>query len=235
MQSRVASSPQNTVRSTSDDYLSPGASVFTRLRTAYKALRALEKAQDDPVAGGLLTAALDDDVFRRHAARLAKTEAGRDLLTQRPALHRGSVDLAALCKLEEGTVGRAYAQYYADNGILPFESPYEVRSDGDYLMKWYRETHDLHHIITAYGTDPVGEMEVQAFALGNLGFRHSLFIMTLTALLRPMGIAPVWTYWGRLKAAYLRGKQSQDLFSVRYEQYFEEKVATLRTDLNIPA
>jgi ubiquinone biosynthesis protein COQ4 len=182
-----------------------------------------------------MNASLDGDVFRRHAAQLAKTAAGRALLAERPALHRGSVDLDLLRRLKEGTVGRAYAQYYADNGILPFESPYEVRNDGDYLMKWYRETHDLHHIVTAYGTDPVGEMEVQAFALGNLGFRHSLFILTLTALLRPLGIAPVWTYWSRLRAAYQRGKQSQNLFSVRYEQYFEATVETLRADLKIPA
>ena len=102
-------------------------------------------------------------------------------------------------------------------------------------MKWYRETHDLHHIVTAYGTDPVGEMEVQAFAMGNLGFRHSLFIMVFTALLRPLGIAPVWTYWRRLVAAYRRGKRTQNLFTVRYDQYFEKTVATLRAELKIPA
>jgi len=237
MQSRVAGAPASTVFAPMEDgtYLPAEASVFTRLHVAYKALRALEKVQDDPVAGALISASLDGDVFRRHAARLAETEAGRALLADRPALHRDSVDLGALRELASGTVGRAYAQYYADNGILPFESPYDVRNDGDFLMKWYRETHDLHHIVTEYGTDPVGEMELQAFALGNLGFRHSLFILTLTALLRPMGMAPVWTYWSRLRAAYRRGKQSHDLFSVRYERYFDQKVETLRADLSIPA
>lgn len=237
MPSKVVASQPSTAPSQleSDLYLPADASVFTRLRVAYKALRALEKVQDDPVAGALLSAGLDGDVFRSHAAQLAKTAAGRALLADRPALHRGSVDLGALSKLEEGTVGRAYAQYYVDNGILPFESPYEVKNDGDYLMKWYRETHDVHHIITEYGTDPVGEMEVQAFAMGNLGFRHSLFILTFTALLRPLGIAPISTYWRRLIAAYRRGKRTQNLFTVRYEQYFEEKVETLRADLKIPA
>jgi ubiquinone biosynthesis protein COQ4 len=78
-------------------------------------------------------------------------------------------------------------------------------------------------------------MELQAFALGNLGLRHSLFILILTALLRPLGIAPVWTYWDRLWAAYQRGKRSQNLFSVRYEQYFEETVEALRADLRVSA
>ena len=237
MQTKASGSPSSGVSTRLADgtYLPADASLFTRLRVAYRALRALEQAQDDPVAAALMNASLDGDVFRRHAAQLAETEAGRALLAERPALHRGSVDLAALLKLEEGTVGRAYAQYYADNEILPFESPYEVRNDGDYLIKWYRETHDLHHIVTGYGTDPVGEMELQAFALGNLGFRHALFILTLTAVMRPLGIPPVWTYWSRLRAAYRRGKRAQNLFSVRYERYFGETVERLRGDLRIPA
>jgi ubiquinone biosynthesis protein COQ4 len=112
MQSTVAGSQPRPVPGRLDDgtYLPARASILTRLSVAYRALRVLEQAQDDPVAGALMTASLDGDVFRRHAAQLTKTQAGRDLLTQRPALHRGSVDLAALRKLEEGTVGRAYAQ-----------------------------------------------------------------------------------------------------------------------------
>lgn len=214
-------------------YLPPEASVFTRLRVAYRAVRVLEQAPDDPLAGSLVNASLDGDKFRLEAARLAETEAGRALLSERPALHRGSIELGPLSNLAEGTVGRAYAQYYTDNGILPFESPYTIRDDGDYLMKWYRETHDLHHIVTGYGTDPVGEMELQAFVLGNLGLRQSAFILAVAALLRPQGLPPVWRYWRRLRAAYARGKRANNLFSVRYDEYFEQTTNTLKAALNI--
>lgn len=215
-------------------HLPSDASILTRLRVAYRALRVLEQAQDDPVAAALVSASLDSDVFRRHATTLAQSAEGRALLEERPALHRGSVDLDELRKLAKGTVGHAYAQYYAVNGLLPFESGYEVRDDADYLIKWYRETHDLHHIVTAYDTDPIGEMELQAFAAGNLGFRHALFIVALAGLLPPVRVAPIWTYWNRLKAAYRRGKRSRNLFAVRYDRYFERTVETLRADLQIP-
>lgn len=215
-------------------YLPPRASKLTRLRVAVRALRVLEKQPDHTVAAPVLSASLDGDIFRRHAAKLLETPAGSALLAERPSLQKSNVDLLALGQLERGTVGRAFAEYFADNKILPFESPYEVRDHGDYLIKWYRETHDLHHIITEYGTDPIGEMEVQAFALGNLGFRVSMLILAFAALLRPMGMPPLWKYWKRLRVAYRRGKQSESLFSVRYEQYLEEKVETLQAALRIP-
>jgi ubiquinone biosynthesis protein COQ4 len=216
-------------------YLPEGASVLKRLRTAARALKVLDKHPDDPVAAALLNAALDGDVFRRHADHLAKTEFGQTLLRDRPTIQKGSVDLTALGQLPEGTVGRAFAEYFAKNKIEPFSSPYEIRNDVDYLVKWYRETHDLHHIVTGYGTDAVGEMEVQAFALGNLGFRTSVMILGFAALLRPHNLPPMWKYWDRLTLAYRRGQQSENLFMVRYEQYFEAKVEALRADLRIPA
>lgn len=215
-------------------YLPEGASVFRRLRTAVTALRVLEKHPDDPVAAALLNAGLDGDVYRRHATELAKTEFGRALLAERPTLQKGNIDLAALAKLPEGTVGRAFAEYFEKNKIHPFSTPYEIRNEVDYLIKWYRETHDLHHILTDYSTDAVGEMEVQAFALGNMGFRVSVMILCFAALLRPHNLPPMWKYWDRLKVAYRRGKASANLFTVRYETYFESSVESLRTALKIP-
>lgn len=216
-------------------YLAEDASLVTRLRTAVRALMVLEKHPDDPVAAALLNASLDGEIFRRNADALATTEFGRTLLAERPTLQKGRVDLEALGRLPEGTVGRAFAEYFAKNKIEPFSSPYEIRNDTDYLIKWFRETHDLHHILTAYSTDPVGEMELQAFALGNLGFRVSVLILVFAALLRPHDLPPMQKYWDRLKVAYRRGKASDNLFHVRYEQHFESTVESLRAKLRIPA
>lgn len=215
-------------------YLPEGASIFRRLTTAVRALRVLEKHPDDPVAAALLNAGLDGDIYRREATALQQTEFGRALLAERPTLQKGAVDLAALAQLPEGTVGRAFAAYFEQNKIEPFSTPYEIRNEVDYLIKWYRETHDLHHVLTGYAIDAVGEMEVQAFALGNLGFRVSMMILCFAALLRPHNLPPMWKYWDRLKVAYRRGKASENLFTVRYEQHFEATVESLRAKLRIP-
>lgn len=215
-------------------YLPEGASIPRRFLVAVKSLRVLEKRPDDPVAAALLNAALDGDVYRRHADRLSKTDFGRALLAERPTLQKGNVDLAALSQYPAGTVGRAFAEYFAQNKIEPFSTPYEIRNEVDYLIKWYRETHDLHHILTGYSTDAVGEMEVQAFALGNMGFRVSVMILSFAALLRPHNLPPMWKYWDRLKVAYRRGQASENLFNVRYETYFEQPVTALQQALRIP-
>ncbi|MFZ5445587.1 MAG: Coq4 family protein [Myxococcota bacterium] len=215
-------------------YLPEGASLFRRVRTAVTALRVLDKHPDDPVAAALLNAALDGNLYRREADRLTKTDFGKKLLAERPTLQKGSVDLEALAKQPEGTVGRAFAEYFVKNKIEPFSTPYEVRNEVDYLIKWYRETHDLHHILTGYGTDAVGEMEVQAFALGNLGFRVSVMILMFAALLRPHDLPPMWKYWDRLQVAYRRGRASANLFDVRYDQYLDATVDSLRQALRIP-
>ncbi|WPB79168.1 Coq4 family protein [Archangium violaceum] len=215
-------------------FLPEGASLFTRLRVAVRALKVLEKRPDDGIAAPLFNASLDGDVFQRHCTELAKSEDGRELLTQRPSLQGRNIDLAALGRLPEGTLGNAFARYFSDNGISPFESPYEVRNEVDFLVKWYRETHDLHHVVTGYKTDSLGEMELQAFVAGNLGLRTSVLILLFAALLRPHGLPPIWKYARKLRAAYRRGRQSEKLVRIRYERFWESTVETVRQQLRIP-
>lgn len=214
--------------------LPEGAGVLTRLRLAIRALKILEKTPDDGIAAPLFNATIDSAVFEKWANTLSATDEGRTLLADRPSLEARHVDLEALGKLPEGTLGHAFAKYFADNGIHPFKSPYEVRNEVDFLVKWYRETHDLHHIVTGYGTDEVGEMELQAFAAGNLGLRTSLFILTFAAILQPRGLPPIWRYAAKLRAAFKRGKHARPLISVRYERLMTASVDAVKAELKMP-
>lgn len=214
--------------------LPEGAGWFTRLRVAIRALRVLEKQPDDGIAAPLFNASLDGEVFARLARQLATEGEGRDLLRSRPSLSGSTLDLPALGRLPEGSVGRAFARYFDENKIRPFESPYEVRNDVDYLVKRYRETHDLAHVLTGYGTDAQGEMELQAFVWGNLGLRTSVVILMFAAVLRPHGLPPIWKYADQLKAAYRRGQRSKPMIRVRCEHDWSMPVAQAREALGIP-
>jgi len=215
-------------------FLSENPTPFERLKVGVRALRILDKAPDDPVAQPLFNAAIDGDTYGRLVEELRKTDEGRELLTERPTLERGDVDLRALAALPEGTLGHAFARYFEDNRIQPFTSPYEVRNDTDYLVKRYRETHDLAHILTGYGTDSLGEMEVQAFVIGNLGLRSGWLILGFAAVLMPHGLPPIWKYSDRLRVAHRRGKQSKSILTLRYERFWESPVADVQRQLGIP-
>jgi len=84
-----------------------------------------------------------------------------------------------------------------------------------------------------YGTDPVGEMELQAFVLANLGLRQCIMILLFAAVLRPDGLPPVWTYTDKLRAAYRRGRQCKHIVRPRYERYWESTVEEVRQQLSL--
>lgn len=214
--------------------LPDGASFFTRLVVAVRALKVLEKKPDDGIAAPLFNAALDGSTFAKLVLRLLGSDDGKALLSERPSLQGRSIHLPTLEALPVDSLGKNFAAYFEKNGIQPFESPYDVRNDVDFLVKRYRETHDLAHVLTGYGTDALGEMELQAFMLGNMGLRTSALILVFAALLRPHGLPPMWKYFDKLKLAYARGKASDLLVRLRYEDFWNATVETVQDRLRIP-
>ena len=160
------------------------------------------------------------------------------MLSERPSLQGKELDLSALERLPEGTLGHALARYFRDNKISPFETTLEIKSDIDFIGKRYRETHDLLHVVTGYGTDVMGEMEVQAYALGNLGIRTAMLILVVGTLGQLKGResgVELSEYLRRLWAAYHRGRASKQFLSFRFEDHWETPVLTLRARLCAPA
>jgi ubiquinone biosynthesis protein COQ4 len=192
-------------------YLSPGAGWIARLRVGVRSVAILDKNADDAFAGHMLCLSMEAGTFERHAKKIAQTEEGRALLAEQPDLQLTQDDLAALRALPDGTLGNLLARYYVDNGIRPFVTRLPVRSDAEYLVKRYREIHDIAHLVTGYGTHAIGEVELQAFLLGNLGLRTPWLAMVYAALVRPYGLPPIWKYARRLLDAYRRGRQSDDV------------------------
>lgn len=209
--------------------LPPNASVITRTRMAIRALRILKDDPGNTYYGPLVNACMDSETYAKLARAWRQTADGRRLLDERPTLQGRELDIAALERLPEGTLGHEFVRYFRQNGIQPFETTFTISSDVDYLSKRYRETHDLFHVITGYGTDVAGEMELQAFVLGNLGLRQAMLILAYSVSLRikENGLEGFGAYLGRLRAAYLRGCRSREMLSVNYEKLWEQPVSVL--------
>jgi ubiquinone biosynthesis protein COQ4 len=214
------------------------ASLFTRLRLSLKLLKLIKGDEGNPVYGQLLNACLDGNVYASLAQQLQRSEEWRRMLSEHPSLQAKDLDLDALERLPEGTLGRAFARYFRDNKISPFETTLEIKSDIDFIAKRYRETHDLLHLVTGYGTDVMGEMELQAYALGNLGIRTAMLIVlvgTFGQLKDRQSGVESSEYLRRVWAAYHRGRASPQFLDFWFEHNWETPVATLSARLCAPA
>lgn len=219
-------------------FLPDDASLFTRLRLSLKLLKLIKGDEGNPVYGQLLNACLDGNVYASLAQQLQRSEAWRRMLSEHPSLQAQDLDLDALERLPEGTLGQAFARYFRDNKISPFETTLEIKSDVDFIAKRYRETHDLLHLVTGYGTDVMGEMELQAYALGNLGIRTAMLIVlvgTFGQLKNRQAGVESSEYLRRMWAAYHRGRTSPQFLDFWFEHHWATPVTTLRERLCAPA
>jgi ubiquinone biosynthesis protein COQ4 len=209
--------------------------LFGRIATGLRAFRRLIRNPADPLHGPLFQMCAEHSLLRRLTRRLERHGEGQRLLAERPRLTAGSVSRASTCPPR--SLGRAYAHYFTANGIAPFDPPaLPVETNQDYVATRLREAHDVFHVVTGYGTDEIGELELQWFNLGNLGWGPLPFIMLVAFCF--MGHAKhhggLWAVFKRARAAYRRGKRSRALASMYWEDYWHLPLGDVRTLLCAP-
>lgn len=216
--------------------LSPHASLVTRIRVGIEALVVLKDEMANPHYARLLHLAFDRETYVRLAAAMRETPEGRRILEERRTIP-GDVALDELAALPEGTLGHEYARYFREHGIEPFTFEFPLADDADFLNKRYRETHDIHHMITGYGIDDLGEVELQAFYFGNLRFRHAALIATtwIPVQIGRGAFRDLPESFRRIRAAYRRGQRSRMLLGVRFDELWERPVSELARELCAPA
>lgn len=174
------------------------------------------------------SALLNAPHFARFVSQMSKEEEGRALLQERPSIDSAHVDLDQLLALPAGSLGHAYAAMLRGGNLDPdiFQAPDGVPSPEErYTIQRIRQTHDLWHVLTGYGTDVLGELELQSFTYGQLRAPNSLLIVlfgSLRQLRRLPGLL------GRLRAAYQRGKAARFLLPVRWESLWGAPVTAVR-------
>jgi hypothetical protein len=135
------------------------------------------------------------------------------------------------------TVKTLRDHYLAENSF-GVES-YRVKGFPVFVGKWtvflpnpgQLKFHDLHHVVTGYGTGLVGEAEISAYELR--GGCHSLliFIFCAGAIFFAMFVSPK-----RVRAAWKQAKGTRTLYDygIPYSELLEMEVGDLRRRLGIP-
>ena len=120
-----------------------------------------------------------------------------------------------------------FSSDFQKNNIFRFTYEYPVQSDADVFSMRYRETHDIHHMMTGYAIDAFGEIEIQAFSIGNLGLRHARLFVAVGLPWLCLQQRSVSQVISRLRAAYRRGKASRNLLSLPSEELWSTPVSEL--------
>jgi ubiquinone biosynthesis protein COQ4 len=117
---------------------------------------------------------LGDRTPKRLTRRLRATPSGSRLLRDKPRLLARLKDRAALAALPRGSVGHAYLDFCAGEGITAeglvdaSERGYSagrtvLDADEAYVADRMRDSHDLWHVVTGYRGDLIGEASLLAF------------------------------------------------------------------------
>jgi len=169
-------------------------------------------------------------------ARFRADPAFRRAFETKPRL--GPVDQEALHRLPEGTLGRAYAEFMAERGLR--HEDLKLVEGGERDMDWIRnhlrETHDLWHVVTGFGTDIPGELGLQAFYCAQV--KGPLPVLILSMGLINTLLFSMESLDERLTAishGYQLGKRTKPLFGLDFRASFARPLADLRGELGLPA
>jgi ubiquinone biosynthesis protein COQ4 len=146
---------------------------------ALRAVRSLVRNREDTRQVFLLIEALRGKTTLRQFARFRQTETGRAVLAEHRRLLDRLSDRASLAALPAGTLGRAYYDFMAAEnlsaeGLVEASRIRDRPPAGDDVTLFRernREMHDLLHVVTGYGRDPLGEACLVAFSYAQTGLK----------------------------------------------------------------
>ena len=202
---------------------------------AWRAVRALIRDREDTRQVFLLMDALRGKSSLRQLARFRETETGRAALTERRQLIDWLSGRARLAALPPGTLGRAYQEFMTAENLSAeklidaseFSKKLPPGDDMTLFRERNREMHDLLHIVTGYGRDPLGEACLTAFSFAQTGLKGFAVI----AIIAAHRIARAWPGHAVRRAVfegYRRGRRAAWLVGADWENLLGEPVETVR-------
>ncbi len=214
----------------------------TRLHpiTALRAIRNLKRNREDTRQAVALIDALRGKTSLRQFARFRQTETGRAVLGERRRLLDRLSDRERLAALPPGTLGRAYHDFMAAEnlsaaGLVAASQIRETLPPGeDYTLfrERSRETHDLLHVVSGYGRDPLGEVCLTAFSFAQTGLKGFAVIAIWAArrIARRLSGQPVRR---AVLEAYRHGRRAKWLYGADWESLLAEPVEAIRTEYGV--
>lgn len=209
-----------------------------------KAWRSMQVLINDPEATGevfKIIDALKGKSIEKAVARMKKEPGAVELLDRKPEILPLLKDREHLRTLPEGTLARAYLHFVESedlsaDGLLDAsaEAPrVTVRNEEEaWLSERLRDIHDLWHVLTGYGRDPLGELCLLSFSHAQTQNRGVGFIVKM-AVRNSRGEPHHHAVKAAVEEGRTHGRQATWLPGVHWEEMLARPIAELRTELNI--
>lgn len=212
-----------------------------RPRDAWRALEALVRDPDETAHVFTIIDALSGNTGERLFRRFLATEVGQRVLSEERDILATLTDRSALRALPEGSLGRTYADFMeaekiSADGLVDASQeggggPNEDASRARFGAR-LRDTHDLWHVVTAYGRDLVGEASLLAFTFAQTRNPGIGFIVAAAYLLS--GREKEGREARRvIRDAYRRGRRSAWLPAADWEALLERPLERVRSELAV--
>lgn len=182
---------------------------------------------------------IEDGLRDIEATRLAlehvRKDPEMDALIRERYLREDEHDIDALAKLPAGTLGHAFAHHILDRGFDPdYFRKITIRDDVDYILMRLRQTHDIWHVITGFGTDPIGELSVKAVEVAQTR-RPMAAVVACGGVMRFLMHEPeeLGRALAGISAGYQLGLKAKLLLAQKWEQHWDRPVDEYRAMLNL--
>jgi ubiquinone biosynthesis protein COQ4 len=208
---------------------------------AIRAFAKLVEDKEDTSQVFEIIQALTGDSLRKNYYRMLRTAKGGAQAYSHIELAPYFDDENWLAQFGEGTIGAHYRAFRAERDLTVeglaieaakvsegVEAPHPIA----WLARRLRDTHDLWHTITGYGTDALGEASLLGFTYGQVPNGGVAFIAAGAAReFRKTG--QPYPYVRAIWEGYRHGKQAGRLLDEDYLKLLAEPLESARQRLNI--
>jgi ubiquinone biosynthesis protein Coq4 len=145
-------------------------------------------------------------------------------------------DLERLLDGPPDSLGYQYAAQMKRMGLRPdFYPQLVVEDDYSYIALRLRQTHDIWHAVTGFGTDLAGEVGLQAFLLAQMRSPLAVAIMAGSAMYALKSSTPLSPLVDRIHQGWQMGEKASPFLAQKWEENWEKSLSEWRDDLNVEA
>lgn len=143
-------------------------------------------------------------------------------------------DLENLLKYPQDSLGYCYAAAMKLQGLRPdFYRNINIEDDYSYIAMRMRQTHDVWHIVTGFGTDSAGEAGLQAFTLAQMRSPLAGALLGAFMVSALKSSSPLSSLVDRMQQGWRMGGIAAPFIAQKWEENWEKPLSEWRANLKV--